>query len=82
MRLARYSIQWRNLHGDWIYIDRMFLTLRGAAKHAVHRACHKRSVCSFRVMKLVKGSDVVMFTMHKDGGLHCNCPKPNRRKRR
>ncbi len=76
MMLKRYSIQWRGAVDGWHYWhNKKFWTRRGAAKKALSLVTHRRSLCTFRVMKNIKGSDYEVLFLHRTSTTPwCNCP--------
>ncbi len=76
MMLKRYSIQWRSALDGWRYWnDKRFWTRRGVAKVAVKLAAKRRSLCTWRVMKNVKGRDEELLLIHRTANPpYCNCP--------
>ena len=72
--LRRYSIQWRSSHEGWRYFDRLFWTRRGAAACALRLVLDTDALCTVRVMKIVKGSDVEILFLHRTAKKpYCNC---------
>ena len=87
MMLKRYSVQFRSSMEGWKYYDnRLFWTRRGASKFALKLALDKRSLCTYRVLRNVKGSDVEVLFLHRAASKpFCNCganPRPSRRTRK
>jgi hypothetical protein len=75
MTFRRYSVQFRSSFEGWKYFgNRLFWTRRGAAKLALKLALDKRALCTYRVMKTVKGSDVEVLFLHRTANKpFCNC---------
>lgn len=75
MMFRRYSIQFRTSFEGWKYYgNRLFWTRRGAAKIALKLALDKRGLCTYRVLKNVKGSDVEILFLHRAAiKPFCNC---------
>ncbi len=75
MTFRRYSVQYRSSFEGWKYFgNRLFWTRRGAAKLALQLALDKRALCTYRVMKNVKGSDVEVLFLHRAANKpYCNC---------
>lgn len=86
MTLRRYSVQYRSSFEGWKYFgNRLFWTRRGAAKLALKLALDKRALCTYRVMKTVKGSDVEVLFLHRTASkpfCNCNVNPGSRRARR
>lgn len=86
MMLKRYSVQWRSTLEGWRYFNTLYWTRRGASKRALREALDTRTLCTYRVMKNVKGSDVEVLFIHSNGNKpFCNCdanPRPSRRTRK
>ncbi len=75
MIFRRYTVQFRSSLEGWRYYgDRQFWTRRGASKFALKLALDKRALCTYRVMKNVKGQDMEILFLHRTANApFCNC---------